>query len=260
VSARPGDTLQTQVVFGADIYKDPSAAILEVESKLPSGKKVVILDKMVHNSMGNTNKMYKIKTFDGQLGWVAGARISRPEVYNKNQELFEKLRGADEVALPVYQRLSKNTAHGVSLDIGVFNIDTSRTIKYLHVKWKLFNRVGDSVEGQNTNSATANVRISGPVKPLQGEGARLENVWYSKTGLCAEIRGMKIEFINGKTTRVETPIDTLSHFASNPKFLSESALSLLTSKGDPVYSQEGVFTRGDCSYKAQQQRREESDP
>lgn len=172
--------------------------------------------------------------FDYAGGIVAANAFPTPE---ERLERIEALREKEHSVVLRGQTFEKNSANGITLGIEVENISDSKTVKYLTIHWKLFNPVGDPADvEQGAGSAEAQTKLVGPLKPMEGSYTEFKNVWHSKVGGCAEIREIKVEHIDGSTYKsrnLQTAVDT-------------------TFQGLGT----GPFIRGDCSYEAQQKRKE----
>lgn len=251
------DSVRAGVLFNVDLYEDPSASLLEAKDSVESGTWLRV-DRAVERRMddGTPSTLYKVSG-GGASGWVDKADISAPRTYRANRNRVQDLRGKGYTVLPVYQSFSKNSADGITIGFAAINISTSKTVKYIRTTWELFNKVGDPVEGENSGSSTAKVRLTGPIEPMEGGSSKFENVWYSTTGVCAELRGLQIEHIDGSTVSI-TDLQEVTHFSEKERFQNEAALPLILSQamgGDVAVGEDAaVNVIGDCSYEAQQNR------
>lgn len=182
---------------------------------------------------------------EGKEGWIREEKVMSEKEEREYQRELEAqrrrarqrrkyLQGLREKGYTIVltrQTFAKNSADGVSIGLGVVNISQAKTIKYLRITWKLFNPVGDPAPGENTGNATAQTRLVGPINPGGTSYTEFENVWYSPTGTCAEIRGIEVEHIDGSTF---TYVNDLQDIAQQA---------------------ESVRLMGDCSYEAQQERK-----
>jgi hypothetical protein len=193
---------------------------------------------------------------------VLGNHIPSSEEYKENKRLVDKLKRKGYTVVPVFQTFGKNSADGVTLRFGVANISSTKTVKYVRSTWKLFNSVGDPVKGDNSGESIARAKLTGPLSPREAATAKFENVWYSSTATCAELRGLQVEFIDG-TTFSTTDFSLFKEVSRIDQISQEITSELSTSEilslaGNLVESSDvdiGFRTDGDCSYEAQQQRK-----
>lgn len=169
---------------------------------------------------------------EGKEGWVKKGTLSPIGPYRRLQKRKRQLRQKGYTILLARQTFRKNSADGISVGLEPVNISQSKTIKYLRITWKLFNSVGDPTAGKNTGSATAQTQLVGPVEPKETGYTVFENVWYSSVGTCAEIWKIEVEHVDG------------------------SSFTYINDLEDIARDAEGVRVKGDCSYEAQQARRQ----
>ncbi|MCS4054105.1 hypothetical protein [Salinibacter ruber] len=192
-----------------------------------------------------TENGYVYAEHSGEKGWVSEDLLMREEEVRKYRrklraqrrqarkqiQYIKTLREQGYTTLLTRQTFRKGSVDGVSVGLGVRNISQTKTVKYLRITWKLFNSVGEPTTGQNSESSTVETKIVGPIKPGEAGYTEFENAWYSSVGTCAEVRGIVVEHIDGSTT---TYIDDL---------------------GKITQKAEKVRLIGDCSYEAQQERK-----
>lgn len=251
------DSVRAGVLFTVDLYKDPAASLLEARDSVESGTWFSVERAVERRTADGTPSTFYKVTGGGTSGWVDEEDVSTPRKYRSNHERVRDMREEGHTVLPVYQSFSKNSADGITIGFAAINISESKTVKYIRTTWELYNKVGDPVEGENSGSSTAKVRLTGPIKPMEGGSSRFENIWYSTTGVCAELRGLQIEHIDGSTATI-ADLENVTHFSNEERFQNEAALSLIVSQameGDVAVGDDAaVKTRGDCSYESQQRR------
>lgn len=236
------EKMGTRVTKGGALRSESSAAAQQLE-KLSRGDTVGVT--------GITEEYFRVKR-NGETGWLKRQKIMSKEEeqdYEKRVEVqrrlarqqkkqaqqrrkyFQSLREKGYSIVLTRQTFEKNTADGISVGVGLTNISQDKTVKYAKITWKLFNSVGDPTAGDKSGTETAKTRLVGPVEPGESGYTKFENVWYNPVGACAEVRGIVVEHIDGSTF---TYIDDLKDIAQEA---------------------ESVRLIGDCSYEAQQKRK-----
>jgi len=186
----------------------------------------------------------------------------------KRKNTYDKLVKKEHTVAPTYQSMSTNSADGISINFAIYNFSEEETVKYMRTTWELYNEVGDPTTGENSGSATAKVRLTGPVSPMEGASTTFENIWYSSTGTCAELIGLQVEYMNGRTfaTTSTTELEELTSVRDFYGLPGEAALGFMLStalsegsaqEGAQEVKKERVLTPGDCSYQAQQRRKKQ---
>lgn len=163
-------------------------------------------------------------------GYRQKLRSQRSEARQRRQRL-QPLREKGYTILLTRQTFRKNSADGISVGLRVANISQTKTVKYLTVTWKLFNPVGEPTEGEYRRSPRARTRLVSPIDPGDKSRVEFENVWYSPAGACAEIRRIKVEHIDGSTFTYVNGLKDIAREAESVRLIR------------------------DCSYKAQQKRK-----
>lgn len=145
-------------------------------------------------------------------------------------QYFEEMKAEGYTVVLSNQTFDRNSAGGIDIGLSLLNISESKTIKYATAIWVLYNPVGDPVE-KGLESSTAETRFVGPLESEEASSSTFENVWHSDVGSCAELKKLTIEHIEGSSF---TYVNDLKDIAR----LSES-----------------IRLDGDCSYRAQQKRK-----
>lgn len=248
------DSLRVGVLLEPELWPELSFNSIGSFSKIKSGTWVSVSEaKKLSVDSDEGTVFYRVRA-DGQTGWLQHFLLSTPESYRNNRKWVDSLRERGHTLVPVSQSFEKNSAGGITVDFKVFNISKSRTVKYVRTTWRLFNQVGDQVAGTNSGSAEAKVRLTGPIGPMEEGNFEIENLWYSNTGRCAELRGLQVEHIDG-TTFSTMDLKGLVRTGSQVK---ASGLALPDIDGDAHQdARNRINIRGDCSYESQQERREQ---
>jgi len=140
----------------------------------------------------------------------------------RRRQYMENLRQRGyTIALQRYN-LHVNTADGVSLSLGFRNVSDSKTIKYVEVDWKLFNPVGDPVQGEMSGHSDSQTRFVGPLKPGDTASARWENVMYSPVAECAEVRKIIVHHIDGSKFTYLSDLSKINEY-SNANLMGDCA-------------------------------------
>lgn len=182
---------------------------------------------------------------DGKRGWLSldllmseeEAREYRQKLRSQRREARQRrqylrtLRERGYTIVLARQTFRKNSADGISVGLGLANISRAKTVKYLRITWKLFNSVGEPTKGENSGRSTARTKLVGPIESGETGYTEFENVWYNSVGTCAEIRGIVVEHIDG------------------------SSFTYINDLNDIAREAESVRLMGDCSYEAQQKRK-----
>jgi hypothetical protein len=199
----------------------------EVETEMDRGTKVKHLDK----EGGWCNI---VQPFVRYKGWVQCESLVETESLAKKSEeenqtvkssrFIQNLAEKGCSIMLTRQTFLRNRNGIVSLGLGVINISEAKTIKYVHVDWELFNRVGDPV----SNTSTKRTRLVGPLEPGQTSFIEWEGVWKSSVGSCAVVTKIKVTHIDGSTFT----------YLKDLKEIPEKA--------------ESVNVAGDCSYENQE--------
>jgi hypothetical protein len=255
------DSIQIGVGVGAELLPTPESDNEDAIGEIPPREKVPVLSAVERSPLDEWYTYYQVR-FSDTTGWVLGNHIPSSEEYKENKRLVDKLKRKGYTVVPVFQTFGKNSADGVTLRFGVANISSTKTVKYVRSTWKLFNSVGDPVKGDNSGESIARAKLTGPLSPREAATAKFENVWYSSTATCAELRGLQVEFIDG-TTFSTTDFSLFKEVSRIDQISQEITSELSTSEilslaGNLVESSDvdiGFRTDGDCSYEAQQQRK-----
>lgn len=239
-------SVRAGVLYDVDVHQSPS--LDNVSGTVYPGRQMSVLSMAKRTySDGSGGTVYEVET--GSLkGWVKSEHVTTPSQYREDKKLLESLRSSGKTAIPSRQAVGKNSADGITVSLVVGNISDTKTIKYIRATWKLFNGVGDPVRGENSGESTAEVKLTGPIKPKELSTFTAENVWYSSTGTCAELRGVQVQHIDGSTSTI-TDLNSVSRPSIADAFKRvEGPSSASIILGNPVK------TSGDCSYEAQQSR------
>ena len=89
-----------------------------------------------------------------------------------------------------------NSAGGVSVKYGYCN-QSQKTIKYLHLTFKFYNRVNDVVKSVIGNYSSLTADSTGPIEPNISKKGYCENGIYNSTAARAELVKAKIEYMDG---------------------------------------------------------------
>jgi len=259
------DRVYTSLFNGADLHEKPSSGSRpDSIGRVGPRSELKVTDALhakyeddIYNSV-----YYRVKS-NGKTGWVDTSSVVSPDIFNKRKSIYEDLKEKGHTLAPTYQSISTNSADGISIKFAVYNFSEDETVKYVRLTWKLYNSVGDPTRGDNSGSTTAKVRLTGPVPPMEGASSTFENIWYSSTGTCAELVGLQVEYMNGRTfsTAELEKLVSVRDFYGLPGtaavgFMLSTALSAALSEGDAEEAkEERVLTSGDCSYRAQQKRK-----
>jgi hypothetical protein len=179
-----------------------------------------------------SGQYYKID-FGEFEGWVFRRSVSnRPLVERKRY--FRRINEEEGFTLGLLgQSLLTNSADGITVSLDVKNISDDKTIKYLMIRWKLFNPVGDPASGEHGTASSTSTRFVGPIEPGERADAEFENLWYSSVGQCAEVRRIEVQHVDGTSFIYVSDLEDISRYGNSAEFAQE------------------VKLRGDCSYKAQ---------
>lgn len=222
-----------------------------VEGGKIRGKPVPVGDRIANLVRGDTVRVfgkrgsYARVSYNEEKGWLAEDYLlteqemkeyerkldAQLKESRRKEKYLQSLRQKGYTIMMTRQTFRKNSADGISMVLGMVNISQSKTVKYARITWKLYNSVGDPTLGENSGRATAQTRLVGPLKPGESGYTEFKNVWYSPVGTCAEIRGIHVEHIDGSSF---TYIDDLKDIAKKA---------------------ESVRLMGDCTYEAQQNRK-----
>jgi len=256
------DSIRVGVGVGTELLPTPEAGNDEAIDEIPPRQTVPVLGAVERSLLDEWVTYYEVMASD-TTGWVSENDVPSAEEYQEHKRLVDQLKNKGHTVVPVFQTFGKNSADGVTLRFGVTNISSTKTIKYVRSTWKLFNSVGDPVEGDNSGESVARAKLTGPLNPREAATAKFENVWYSSTATCAELRGLQVEFIDG-TTFSTTDFSLLKKVSQIDRISEETTSELSTSQilslaGNLAESSDldiGFRTEGDCSYEAQQKRKD----
>lgn len=180
-------------------------------------------------------------THDGFSGWLRWATLRSMEEVRKRREqearVQEELRQRRARAAARFQALrdqglgllistlseGKDSADGITVYVAGRNIEQEKTIKYITFAFRLFNRVGDPARGRIRTPSGTTIRGVGPIAPGDSFGYTFDNVWYSSTGDCVELRLVHVEYVDGSTSTYANRLEPITQ-----------------------YSQRGVNLEGDC--------------
>lgn len=239
------DSARAGLLYGVDLHR--SASTDEEEGTIEAGVPLRVTGAAKQTySDGSGGAVYQVNSSQGH-GWVDADHLYTPEEYRQYKQLLDELRREGSTVIPASQRLSKNSADGITINFSVANISETETVKYIRTTWKLYNEVGDPVTGENSGESVAQVRLTGPIEPMKVASFEAENLWYSSTGTCATLQGIEIEYIDGQTKAI-TDMARLQNFPTEEFERAEGLSGLSVMLGDPVK------LLGDCSYEAQQAR------
>ena len=112
-----------------------------------------------------------------------------------------------------------------------FHNKTGKTIKYLVVKLRPYNKVGDAVECTVKGVSLYDCTCTGPFESGQKYTQILENAWYNQTIENVRLEGATVEYMDG-TTEVISAEDVFvrhsnSEFSDNEAGLNREAAGIL---------------------------------
>jgi hypothetical protein len=224
------------VVHGGEI-KDKPSIFGDTKSELSRGDTVKVLRRrgedyfeVAYGKVTGLLSERQVMTSEEEKEYEREIEAQRRSA-KEMREYLRSLREKGYTIVLARQTFEKNSADGISVGLGLVNISENKTIKYLRITWKLFNSVGEPTVGQNSGRSTARTKLVGPLKPRETGYTEFENAWDSSVGTCAEIRGIVVEHIDG------------------------SSFTYINDLKDIAMEDSNVRLRGDCSYEAQQERK-----
>lgn len=159
-------------------------------------------------------------------GWIFGSSVVTLKFARKVQKAKEE----GYTVFLVRQSVQRSPYGGIDVALGVINVSQDKTVKYIDATWQLFNPVGDPVE-TGLESSTAETRLVGPIEPRDTGASTFEDVWNSDVGECAVLKKLVVRHIDG------------------------SSFTYINDLKDIAMEDSNVRLRGDCSYEAQQERK-----
>jgi len=208
----------TVVVEGENLKAGPS---FDSEKKgfVEEGTRGVI-------TAGPQNGYYRVDLAERQ-GWIYEESLGDLQL----QRTLKEARNKGHTVFLVFQDIQKSSVGDIDVSLGIANISDEKTVKYVDATWQLFNPVGDPVE-EGLNSSIAETQIVGPLKPGETASSTFDGVWNSNVGECVVLRKLVVQHIDG------------------------SSFTYINDLRDVVGGDGGVRLRGDCSYEAQQKRKD----
>ena len=89
-----------------------------------------------------------------------------------------------------------NSAGGVSVK-GTFVNNSSKTIKYITLRFTPYNQVGDAVGCSIKNVSEYGLQCTGPVGPNQSHSFFGENMWYNHSITSVKVTRAEVQYMDG---------------------------------------------------------------
>ncbi len=105
-----------------------------------------------------------------------------------------------------------NSAGGVDVS-GSFVNNSSKTIKYITIRFTPYNAVGDAVECSVRNVSDFGLKMTGPYAPNSANYFHGENMWYNYSITSAKVTRADIQYMDGTTETIpgsQITVDTNS--------------------------------------------------
>lgn len=133
------------------------------------------------------------------------AAVDKQNAINKARDvLVRSLSGSQLVIAKNFAYSMSEHVEGKGYIVEVFNA-TKKTIKYATISVVGINRVGDPVYERVRGSSTINLKLIGPVDPLDFGYADFEYVWFSDIVEDVKIKSAKIQYMDGSVRTVINP-------------------------------------------------------
>lgn len=92
-----------------------------------------------------------------------------------------------------------NSAGGVEIFADFVNPNKPSAIKYITIKLKLYNAVGDVIQSTIGGGSTKSFKYTGPLgHEIMQYRAHWGPAWYNHAGACVVMQSLSVEFMNGK--------------------------------------------------------------
>src|SRR5699024_3813016 len=148
--------------------------------------------------IGYSNGFLKLAIDDNTFGYTIPTFIPNGKQYEKilQEKLEKEISSKKGVYFLSNEVHSINSADGVDIRI-VFGYNGEKSIKYLSLKMKSYNRAGDQVSDKISGDKIFTIDLKGLINKFNHRAFTHDAFFYNSTAVCMELINVSLEFMDG---------------------------------------------------------------